>query len=317
LHVMVRELFRWSSNLVADDAAFSVWKSELSERGIDMRCRPTPDEAFHSNFVHKAIGPLRLTSMQCSAVTGSFRLTSGSSRYALKYIRKGQYSFNTDQGEIIATPGNMVILDIAKIKSFSIPDDGSCIWLSLPENWAESRVRNMERHTFRVLGTDSVWARLLISSLEEIAKLQMEDCILDEDVIVKVISGFLEILFAESAMTATSYKASTFWRILRTMEAHHQNADLSPSDIAALHSMSKRNLHAVFAAVGTGFRRELVRIRLEQAKHLLAHSRFQSATVGEIAIWCGFSDPTYFSRCFRAAYGTSPGRWRTSLPLNS
>lgn len=48
----------------------------------------------------------------------------------------------------------------------------------------------------------------------------------------------------------------------------------------------------------------LSRIRLEAARRLLEGG----ASVTEAATACGFTDPSYFSKCFRRAYGYSPSK---------
>ena len=48
----------------------------------------------------------------------------------------------------------------------------------------------------------------------------------------------------------------------------------------------------------------LSRIRLSHAKEMIAEGR----SVTETAAACGFADPSYFSKCFRRAFGHSPSR---------
>ena len=51
----------------------------------------------------------------------------------------------------------------------------------------------------------------------------------------------------------------------------------------------------------------LSRIRLGHARDMIA----AGISVTEAATACGFADPSYFSKCFRRAYGYSPSRIRT------
>jgi AraC-like DNA-binding protein len=50
--------------------------------------------------------------------------------------------------------------------------------------------------------------------------------------------------------------------------------------------------------------------RLRLAQELL---RDLTLNVSEVAQRCGFSDPGYFTRCFRKYVGATPGRWRQAL----
>lgn len=54
----------------------------------------------------------------------------------------------------------------------------------------------------------------------------------------------------------------------------------------------------------------LLNQRLDHARLLLRLTRMPLA---EVALVCGFSDQSHFTRMFQRAHGTSPGRWRRGL----
>jgi len=57
----------------------------------------------------------------------------------------------------------------------------------------------------------------------------------------------------------------------------------------------------------------LIRQRIERAKVLLNGNE---STLADIALACGFSDQSHFTRSFTAWTGISPGRWRRSVGSN-
>jgi transcriptional regulator GlxA family with amidase domain len=69
-------------------------------------------------------------------------------------------------------------------------------------------------------------------------------------------------------------------------------------------------VHHLYAAHGTTFRSELMRLRLERARAMLLDERFRSVSVEEIARRCGFSDSRHFRRRFRQHFDASPGDLR-------
>lgn len=80
-------------------------------------------------------------------------------------------------------------------------------------------------------------------------------------------------------------------------------------DVAACAShlgISVRYLQALLEADGTRFGEELRRLRLEQARNLLADPANASLRITDIAFDCGFSDISHFTRQFRARFGESP-----------
>ena len=68
------------------------------------------------------------------------------------------------------------------------------------------------------------------------------------------------------------------------------------------------------AAVGRSILEEIRRVRLEEAKRLLAEGR---TAVGAIALRAGYASSAAFSTFFRAETGTTPSKWRASAPSAS
>jgi len=90
---------------------------------------------------------------------------------------------------------------------------------------------------------------------------------------------------------------------LELME-HNLSEPLSRAAVAAHIDLSTRQLDRLFAAhLGTGFAAHYRSIRLQRARDLL---RTTPLPVTEIALACGFSSPSHFSRAFRQAFGHNP-----------
>jgi AraC-like DNA-binding protein len=54
---------------------------------------------------------------------------------------------------------------------------------------------------------------------------------------------------------------------------------------------------------------------VQKARIALAMERLRATRDGvlEVALGCGFNDPSYFNRAFRAVAGVSPGRYRRQV----
>ena len=91
------------------------------------------------------------------------------------------------------------------------------------------------------------------------------------------------------------------------MEANISNSELSVDSFAQAMGMSRSvfylNMKRVFGSTPNNFIQEA---RMARAKELL---RARSGNVSEVAYRCGFSDPKYFSRCFKKATGVSPSEY--------
>lgn len=83
---------------------------------------------------------------------------------------------------------------------------------------------------------------------------------------------------------------------------------ISIRDICAAIGYSKSTvLNAFKNEYSTTINAYLTELRLENAKKLLADNE---KTVNEIALYCGFSDQSYFSKVFSAKYGITPTDYR-------
>lgn len=96
-------------------------------------------------------------------------------------------------------------------------------------------------------------------------------------------------------------------RVNRAVDYITQNlADpLRLEDVARAACFSPCHFHRIFrAAMGETLASFVKRVRLERAVYLLSHRK--AANLTQIALACGFSSSSDFSRSFRSEYGVSP-----------
>ena len=93
------------------------------------------------------------------------------------------------------------------------------------------------------------------------------------------------------------------------IDAHLEYPDLGLADIAHGLQTTPRRLQLDFERSGLTFSRELRARRMRRAAELLETT---PASVGEIALECGYMDFSAFSRAFRNHYGLSPRDYRHS-----
>jgi AraC family transcriptional regulator len=85
----------------------------------------------------------------------------------------------------------------------------------------------------------------------------------------------------------------------------HLAGPLRLEDVARAALLSPFHFHRVFQAVmGVTLAEFVKRLRLERALFMMSHARRSSLTT--IAMACGFSSSSDFSRCFRRRFGTPP-----------
>jgi transcriptional regulator GlxA family with amidase domain len=97
--------------------------------------------------------------------------------------------------------------------------------------------------------------------------------------------------------------------VIQVMEVHIEEP-ISPSNLASDVGMSTRQLERLFRRyLNRSPKRYYMEIRLQKARNLLMQTEM---SVINVALSCGFSSPSHFSKCYRAHYDTTPYRERGS-----
>jgi AraC-like DNA-binding protein len=96
--------------------------------------------------------------------------------------------------------------------------------------------------------------------------------------------------------------------------------NLSVADVAKHLGVSNRHVQRLFESAGTTFSIFLLDYRLACAYRMLCRPQYGHWDIGKIAGYVGFSELSYFGRCFRKIYGSTPRDIRradgNSNPLN-
>lgn len=97
--------------------------------------------------------------------------------------------------------------------------------------------------------------------------------------------------------------------VIRKMEANIEEP-ISPSVLASEVGMSTRQLERLFRRyLNRSPKRYYMELRLQKARNLLMQT---DMSVINVALSCGFSSPSHFSKCYRSHYDTTPYRERGS-----
>ena len=108
----------------------------------------------------------------------------------------------------------------------------------------------------------------------------------------------------------TSERDRNFRKIVDAkIDANLSNPDFAVDDLARVTGYSRTQFYSKMSEV-TGYSpKEYIRLqRMNRAAELLHQG--EMITVAEVAYQCGFSDPLYFSRCFKQYFGTSPSKYQ-------
>jgi len=114
----------------------------------------------------------------------------------------------------------------------------------------------------------------------------------------------IEILHSPAPSSTITGKAFFTWGAAQQFLHDHLHEPLTRLDVANFLRLHPNHVSRLFTRfAGKSFQNYLTEMRLERAHELLARPDFN---VTDVSMACGFTDPDYFSRCYRKAFGLAP-----------
>lgn len=95
-------------------------------------------------------------------------------------------------------------------------------------------------------------------------------------------------------------------KVMEVINGELSNPDFCINDFCRMMGMSRTSIYNKIKTLTGQGPNDFIRImRLNKAMELLKSRRY---TIGEVSSQVGFSDPKYFSTCFKKQFGTSPSK---------
>ena len=108
-------------------------------------------------------------------------------------------------------------------------------------------------------------------------------------------------------------------RVRRYIEENIGNSDANINDMAAFAATSHSNLNRKLRSlVGITAAQLLIDARMQKARQILeSNGNREKTNIADVAYRCGYSDPRYFSRCFKQKYHVSPSEFASEAKHTS
>jgi AraC-like DNA-binding protein len=305
----------WSTADVDARHALSYWVDTICSSFLEIDIDSPNREGFHGRLDQFDLGPATVSLVE--ADTQSIRRTPARiartryETYFLLQLRSGQLRLQQYGRECCIEPGDSVLIDCKAAYRLECLGNTRSIALRFSHDWLKNWVPAPERLTAKPIRPDGAWGTVLSSALATLDSGQDEDLALPPSVVAEQFAGLLALAVGPEAH-ALSPSDKLLNRIRGTIRDRCAEPGLTPTSVADAHGISKRYLHYLFAQKSITFRSELIRMRLDAAHRLLSDKRFSALTIGEVALRCGFLEPSHFTRRFRKAYGAGPTEFRTA-----
>ncbi len=314
---MVRATFeaqqprRWSTEEVEQRRALSYWIDTVCDRFLALEIDTPIRDRFRGRLEQVDFGPATVNSIQAEMQrvrrTRANLARSCHPVFLLMQLREGQVRLKQLGQEVIVRAGESVFIDGTEPYELDCPRSTSSLALRMPELWLKHWLPHPERFPARLI-TGGGWSAALNAALGTIDVHSCDAFALPPDAVAEQLAALLALGMGRDP--DYSLEASLFDGLVSTLRGRLHEEDLSPLAVANQHRISKRSLYYAFASANTTFHEQLMGMRLERARELLSDARFADLPVAEVAVRCGFADPSHFARRFRKKFGQPPLHFR-------
>ncbi|CAB3759794.1 helix-turn-helix domain-containing protein [Paraburkholderia solisilvae] len=286
------------------------WIDEMETR-FGLQCGPDAGRPSHASVTQWAAGPLKLTDARLAWQRLSPVMTHGptwTGQYLLlKQVESGSLTIEQNGNARRIDAGGMVLIDPARTFNDRFGDSTRLIVLRIPKQRLRERgiryalddpyvpdLQSPDVSAMRdYLSFTARHAHAISTRLLERFGNQCLDC--------------LDVLIGDPA--TLRYARSAAALALRARQVIAQrigDPDLNVTKIAAELNVSANYLSRIFRAEGLSPMRHVWSVRLERAACLLTQASIERPLSKDIALRCGFSNASNFSRAFKERYGVTP-----------
>jgi AraC-like DNA-binding protein len=265
--------------------------------------------AFEAEMLRWNLGELTVIRPKANASVVARRPTGGGDeRIVLHLQHRGRCRQEHVGRTVDMCSGDFSLCTVAAPYRFELTEHEFLV-VEMPRPAIEERVRGLDDLLGRRIAGSTPGTRMLHNfflSLWQQGDLSEADPHWQRDV-ADVMLDLVGLAVRGAEMSLTGPLAQRE-RARRLVEANLCDPDFGGTQLAAELGVSIRAVQNLFAAMGTTPNGYILSRRLARASEMLTIN--PDATVTEIAFELGFSESSYFTRCFRQRFGTTPSKWR-------
>lgn len=277
---------------------FSPSDNELVGRSAD----------FHARMQRRSLGAIGVSKLsstpQVSVRSRQSLRRDPLDHFFLSFVQSGRGVMRQGGREAVQEAGDMMLYDSASPFEYRWETDYAGYWVKLPRSLLLNRMPGAEAMTARSIAVTAPVGRLVGNMVEEAYNLDLGDGSSISHRIASTLTELIAAAFEAHAgvdpQTSTRY-VSQLDRAKSYILSHLEDGDLNSDTLVRELGVSRRTLTRIFATEGTTPSRWIWQKRLELSHDMLVDGRVRRVT--DVALACGFTDISHFSRAFKARFG--------------
>ncbi len=290
------------------------WVGAICEAFLEMDCNSNQAQLFEGRVTSVAVDVLSFNQV-IACTQDVYRTSAGiarSEQHPFYLIaQQGSAWHVRQQGQLVhLRPGDVVLVDSAQRYELHFPESVAVISVQLPRHWVGRWLTQMDSTGPMVAVRERGWGQALSALCLQFAQEPLLAASYPPELLSDQLGAMLAAALEPPQMPSDPTSRSIVERAQQHLRERLDQPGLVADAVAQALGISVRTLHRSFAAEQSSFSFTLRRLRLKQARQLLAQPRLANLTVGELGRRCGFADASHFVREFHRAFGMTPARWR-------
>jgi len=237
---------------------------------------------------------------------------SGVDHILVQHYSEGGFAGIAADRPITVRPGDICVFDLSQTICTQTSWSRSLTFM-VPRSQFEALIDDVAiLHGLVLDGTAALTAILaahMMELAEHVGSLDARAAAAAGDGTVAMITTILANLVPRHIAPTPTAIPSMFRRVSSYIDAHLHDSALTPAMIAAQFGMSRATLYRLFESLD-GVADYIRRRRLIAAALRLASPEHRAKRVAQIALACGFTNESTFSRTFARQFGISPSEAR-------
>lgn len=301
---------------------FDFWRDEISKQHLqyDLQ-RVDRDTPFRAELRGAVLGEVIFSASRLSGVRGhrsAKHIATDSLDHYVLGIPVKLSIIEQDDIEYALCGNEMVLFDGTRPLRYRHGDDQGGIMIAIPRHLLYDRLKHVDVVGPRVAPLDR-GVGLMVGAFCQALPEVMKSCP-TADVrygLAEQLISLIALAFRPSDEGMDQAKPTLgrlrFQAMKDFIRTNLHDPDLSPDHIARAMGVSRSYLYKLFAQNGFGFREYIRGRRLAQVAVDLRNPSLKEQSITYIAMCCGFSNMSHFSRCFAERYGESPRSYRARM----
>jgi AraC-like DNA-binding protein len=299
-----------------DRDRFRVWH-DLFKQHIGTAEFGRPAGPFSAHMVFAVAADLMLARAEATITTcdygGRRALPGDEERFGLLINRGPEIIHLRHRGrEAVISPGASILMSRADAGHFGLTmERASWVLIDLPRSILTRAARNAEDQVGKTIigGGEALrmvtgYASLILDgagNADPRLDAHVSRTLLDLIGLAVGAGGEAAEIARERGLRAARIDAVT-----RAIADGYADPAFSVADVALKLGLSERYIQELLQSTGASFTERVMELRLQHSVSLLGRAHLTRTKVSDVALSSGFSDLSYFHRCFRRRFGVTP-----------